>query len=124
MNCALWLCHAFDPILCVWSTREPGVAAQAYHDLLPYRKFTLTYSLADTPRLPRLLRSIPRRRVCQLRAQAAFYYRALMWQEPDGLACTLLLMMCVVHVLGAHKCSDPVCNDAGPHAQTRVHTPD
>ena len=68
---------------------------QAYHDLLPYSKLALTYSMADVRQLPELLRSVPHGRICELRAQAARYYRALMWQAPDGIAYDLLqLSLC------------------------------
>ena len=68
---------------------------QAFHDLLPYSKLGLTYSMADVRRLPELLRSVSPGRICALRAQAARYYRAVMWQEPDGIAYEMLqLSLC------------------------------
>ena len=68
---------------------------QAYHDLLPYRSFALFVELHQLPQLPRLLRAVPPRRVCALRRAAARYYRALVWEEPDGLAYEMLqLSLC------------------------------
>jgi hypothetical protein len=63
---------------------------QAYHQLLPYHLFTLSYNLSDVPRLPQLLAAVPPERICELRAAAAKYYRALVWQTPDGCAYEML----------------------------------
>ena len=47
------------------------------------------------PQLPAILRAIPEARVCEMRAAAAHYFRAVMWQPPHGLAYdTLQLSLC------------------------------
>mmetsp|Transcript_53277 Transcript_53277/g.147184 ORF Transcript_53277/g.147184 Transcript_53277/m.147184 type:complete len:386 (-) Transcript_53277:60-1217(-) len=64
---------------------------QAYHDMLPYKSFSLRFAPADVPILPHILRHIERNRsrICELRSSAARYYRTLLW-EPPGLAYDML----------------------------------
>eukprot|EP00966_Prymnesium_polylepis_P081622 1890849-Prymnesium_polylepis.1 len=89
-----WRTYLAVATLCVPVIVQPLIE-QAYHDLLPYREFALTFALSDLPRLPDLLRAVPPRRLCELRKAAARYYRALVWEEPDGLAYEMLhLSLC------------------------------
>ena len=89
-----WRTYLAVATLCVPVIVQPLVD-QAYHDLLPYRQFALFVKLSQLPQLPRLLRAVSRRRVCRLRRAAARYYRALVWEEPDGLAYEMLqLSLC------------------------------
>ena len=89
-----WRIYLAVAMSCVPVLVQPQVE-QAYHDLLPYYRFALSYSLADIKLLPQLLRNVSNQRLYALRAAGAKYYRALMWQEPDGLAYeTLLLSLC------------------------------
>ena len=89
-----WRIYLALATLCVPVIVQPLVE-QAFHDLLPYEKFSLSFPLSDVRNLPELLRAIPREKVCQLRAAAAKYYRALVWQTPDGRAYEMLhLALC------------------------------
>jgi hypothetical protein len=89
-----WRIYLALATLCVPVIVQPLVE-QAFHDLLPYEKFSLSIPLSDVRNLPELLRAIPREKVCQLRAAAAKYYRALVWQTPDGRAYEMLhLALC------------------------------
>ena len=53
-------------------------------------------------RLPELLRRVSPRRICELRAAAASYYRAFMW-EADGLAYDMLLLSLCRRALALHS---------------------
>ena len=86
-----WRIYLALATLCIPVLVQPMVE-QAFHDLLPYSKLAISFPLSDVARLPELLRAVPPRRVCELRAAAAKYYRALLWQEPDGLAHEMLLL--------------------------------
>ena len=89
-----WRTYLAVATLCVPVIVQPLVD-QAYQDLLPYRQFALFVKLSQLPQLPRALRALSPRRVCRLRKAAARYYRALVWEEPDGLAHDMLqLSLC------------------------------
>ena len=89
-----WRIYLAVAMSCVPVLVQPQVE-QAYHDLLPYHKLALSYSLSDIKLLPQLLQNVSSQRICALRAAGAKYYRAFMWQEPDGIAYeTLLLSLC------------------------------
>ena len=77
--------------LCIPVLVQPMVQS-AYADMLPYAEFSLSYSLHDLERLPELLRAVPPERKCALRANAAKYFRLLMWQQPHGLAYDILML--------------------------------
>ena len=79
------------------------IPAQAYHSILPYHRFALFFDPSDLRRLPQLLRDIPPRRICDLRAAAARYYRALVWEEPDGLAFEVLQLSLCRRAAALHR---------------------
>ena len=80
--------------MCIPVIIQPLVE-QAFHDQLPYRDMALFHSSSDLSSLPDALRAVSARRVCELRRAAARYYRAVVWEEPDGLAYDVLqLSLC------------------------------
>ncbi|KAL1518793.1 hypothetical protein AB1Y20_003073 [Prymnesium parvum] len=99
--------------LCIPVIIQPLIE-QAYHDLLPYKRFALFYNLADLPRLPQLLESISPRRICELRAAAARYYRALMWEEPDGRAYDMLQLSLCQRAAALHARIHAEAHDGRP----------
>ena len=64
---------------------------QAFEDLLPYEQFSLRFSPDDLPHLPTLLRQQPRQRICEMRRAASKFYRAVLWQPPQGRAYDFLM---------------------------------
>ena len=85
-----WRVSVSLAMLCIPVIIQPLVE-QAFHDMLPYSRFSLRFAPADIPQLPGVLRHIQRNRsrVCELRRAAARYYRTLLW-EPPGLAYDML----------------------------------
>lgn len=77
-------------MLCIPVIIQPLVE-QAFHEMLPYRRFSLRFAPADIPVLPEVLKHIARNRsrICELKQSAARYYRTLLW-EPPGVAYDML----------------------------------
>ena len=89
-----WRTYLAAIVGCIPVIVQPLVQ-QAYADLLPYRHFALTFSMADVKRLPNLLQGIPTATLCRLRHGGARYARMLSWQQPGGLAYDMLqLSLC------------------------------
>jgi hypothetical protein len=101
--------------LCVPVIIQPHVQS-AFADLLPYEQFSLRYGLSDLKRLPALLRAIPPRMLCTLRANGARYGRLLTWQPPDGLAYDMLqLSLCRRAISHAGRRATPAWDGACAH---------
>ena len=64
---------------------------QAFQDLLPYGDFSLRFSPEQIPRIPELLRQLPRHRLCEMRRSGRVYRRAMVWQPPHGRAYDFLM---------------------------------
>lgn len=100
-----WRTYLSLAVQCIPVIVQPFVQ-QAFEDLLPYDTFSLRISPTDLPKLPALLRAVPKTRVCAMRAAAARYFRAVLWQQPDGLAYNVLqLSLCrrALRVLAQHR---------------------
>ena len=63
---------------------QPNVT-QPFEELLPYESFSLRYEKEDIPRLPQLLRAVPKETICRMQRALAAHYRALLWQTPWGV---------------------------------------
>lgn len=83
-------CEAFS--LSVSLSRAQPMVEQAFHDLLPYAAFSLSLSPKQLPELPQLLRAVTKRQICEMRAAAARYHRAMLWQQPHGRAYELTMI--------------------------------
>ena len=85
-----WRLFVSLAMLCIPVIIQPMVE-QAFQEMLPYPAFSLRFQPVDIPTLPQQLRELERNRsfVCAMRASAARYYRALMW-EPPGVAYDML----------------------------------
>ena len=80
--------------LCIPVLVQPMVR-QAFDDIAPFDRFSLSFPLSDVKRLPKLLRAVSRERRCALRENAAQYFSLFMWQESYGLAYDMLqLSLC------------------------------
>ncbi|KAL1499563.1 hypothetical protein AB1Y20_011764 [Prymnesium parvum] len=89
-----WRTYLALSMLCIPVIIQPLVR-QAFHDLLPYRKFSVTFDPIDIARLPSLLKAIPARRICKLRRAAQHYRHAMTWEQPFGRAYDMLqLTLC------------------------------
>ena len=85
-----WRTYLALAVGCIPVIIQPHVQ-QAFEELLPYEQFSLRFTPAQIPQLPELLRQQPRRRVCEMRAAAHRYHRAVLWQGPDGRAYDFLM---------------------------------
>ena len=98
-----WRTYLALATLCVPVIIQPLVR-QAFHDLLPYERMALFFDPSDVARLPDLLRAVPPQRVCELRATAARYYRAVMWEpEGGGLAYDMLQLSLCRRAVALHR---------------------
>jgi len=89
-----WRTYLAVAMLCIPVIVQPFVQ-QAYADMVPYSNFTISFPMSDVKHLASRLRMVPRATICSLRANAARYYKLLMWQQPDGLAYDMLqLSLC------------------------------
>jgi hypothetical protein len=86
-----WRTYLALSMLCIPVIVQPLVE-QAFHDLLNYSTFSLTFDPADLSELPELLRRVPPQRICEMRQAAARYRRLLTWQPPHGLAYDMLML--------------------------------
>ena len=108
--------------LCVPVIIQPLVE-QAFHNLLPYRDMALFYSSSDLASLPDLLRAVPPNRVCELR-RAAAYYRAVVWEEPEGLAYDVLQLSLCHRAAALHERHHPGMAEPAWAACSRVKVQD
>ena len=97
-----WRVYVSLAALCIPVIVQPLVH-QAYDDIAPFDRFSLSFALSDVKRLPELLRAVPRKKLCELRENAARYFRLFMWQSPDGLAYDMLMLSLCRRALRVHK---------------------
>eukprot|EP00966_Prymnesium_polylepis_P012118 278323-Prymnesium_polylepis.1 len=100
-----WRTYLALAVQCIPVIVQPYVQ-QAFEDLLPYASFSLRISPDELQGLPDRLRAMPRSRICSMRAAGARYFRAVLWQQPEGIAYDMLqLSLCrrAIGVLTRHR---------------------
>lgn len=78
---------------CIPVIIQPGVE-QAFGNMVPYHKFSITLPLKAVRELPHILRAVPETHRCALRSNAMKYSKLFMWQHGGFAYDMLMLSLC------------------------------